>query len=65
VLPYLSPELINALLEWFSLPSSENYHHQSDVQQNMMANTPAQEDRSAEDPVAAAVSNSIVGYSDD
>jgi hypothetical protein len=65
VLPYLSPELINALLEWFSLLSRKNHHHQNGGQQKMMANTPAQEDRSAEDPVAATVSNSIVGYSDD
>jgi hypothetical protein len=64
VLPYLSLELINALLEWFSVPSSEKFRHQSDVQQNMIANTPTQEDRSAEDRVAGALSNSVLRDSD-
>ena len=63
--PYLSPELINAILEWFGIPTSENCHAQSEVQHNMMADTATQEDRSAEDRVAGAVSNSILRYGDD
>lgn len=63
--PYLSPELINVLLECFGVPTSENCSYQSEVQHNMVANTATQEDRSAEDRVAGAVSNSILRDGDD